>query len=67
MLRLNRTSETLDGSYINTSDGAVKHLFEDVNHPYHNWNYRQLAVLEEGRELIYWSEKNGWGQLYLYD
>ena len=67
MVRLNRTSDTLDVSYINTSDGSIKFLFEDVNHPYHNWNYRQLAVLNEGKELIYWSEKNGWGQLYLYD
>ena len=67
MVRLNRTSDTLDVSYVNTSDGSIKFLFEEVNHPYHNWNYRQLAVLNEGNELIYWSEKNGWGQLYLYD
>ena len=67
MIRLNRTSDTLDVSYVNTSDGSVKFLFEEANYPYHNWNYRQLAVLNEGKELIYWSEKNGWGQLYLYD
>jgi len=53
MVRLNRTSDTLDVSYINTSDGSIKFLFEEVNHPYHNWNYRQLAVLNEGKELIY--------------
>ena len=67
MIRLNRTSDTLDVSYVNTSDGSINFLFEDINHPYHNWNYRQLAVINEGKELIYWSEKNGWGQLYLYD
>ncbi len=67
MVRLNRTSDTLDVSYINTYDGSINFLFEDVNHPYFNWNYRQLAVLNEGKELIYWSEKNGWGQLYFYD
>ena len=26
-----------------------------------------MAILEEGKELIWWSERNGWGQLYLYD
>ena len=67
MIRLNRSSDTLDVSYVNTSDGSVRFLFEEANYPYHNWNYRQLAVLNEGKELIYWSEKNGWGQLYLYD
>ena len=45
MIRLNRTSDTLDVSYVDTSDGSVKFLFEEANYPYHNWNYRQLAVL----------------------
>ena len=67
MIRLNRSSDTLDVSFVNTSDGSVNFLFEESNYPYHNWNYRQLAVIDEGKELIYWSEKNGWGQLYLYD
>ena len=31
MIRLNRTSDTLDVSYINTSDGSIKFLFEEVN------------------------------------
>lgn len=67
MMRMNRTSDTLDVGYINTATGEFNELFTDVNHPYFTWNYRQLAVLNEGQELIYWSEKNGWGQLYLYD
>jgi dipeptidyl aminopeptidase/acylaminoacyl peptidase len=67
MTRMNRSSDTLDISYIDTSNGSINFLFEDVNRPYFNWNYRQLAVINEGKELIYWSEKNGWGQLYLYD
>ena len=67
MTRMNRTSDTLDISYVNTSDGSIKSLFTEVNHPYFNWNYSQLAVINEGKELIHWSEKNGWGQLYLYD
>ena len=67
MTRMNRTSDTLDVSVVNTSTGEIKELFQDVNHPYFNWSYQQLAILEEGKELIWWSERNGWGQLYLYD
>jgi len=65
--RLNRTSDTLDVAVINTTTGEVKELFMEANAPYINWNWRQLAILEEGKELIHWSERNGWGQLYLYD
>ncbi len=67
MTRMNRTSDTLDISVVNTSTGEIKELFQDVNHPYFNWSYQQLAVLNEGEELIWWSERTGWGQLYLYD
>ena len=65
--RMNRTSDTLDVVSINTNTGKVTTLFQEVNHPYFNWSYQQLAILEEGKELIWWSERNGWGQLYLYD
>lgn len=65
--RMNRTSDTLDVCVVNTMNGEVKQLFQDVNHPYFNWSYQQLAILNEGEELIWWSERSGWGQLYLYD
>ncbi len=67
MSRMNRTSDTLDVSVINTATGEVKELFTDVNHPYFNWSYQQLAILNEGQDLVWWSERTGWGQLYLYD
>lgn len=65
--RMNRTSDTLDVAMVNTTTGDVKTLFTEVNKPYFTWNWQQLAILEEGKELVYWSERNGWGQLYLYD
>ena len=35
--------------------------------PYFNNEYSKLSVLNEGNDLIWWSERTGWGQLYLYD
>ncbi|MGW8123787.1 DPP IV N-terminal domain-containing protein [Roseivirga echinicomitans] len=67
LTRMNRTSDTLDVSVINTANGDLKVLFQDVDHPYFNWDYQQLMILEEGKELIWWSERTGFGQLYLYD
>jgi dipeptidyl-peptidase 4 len=65
MTRMNRTYDTLDVVVINTSNGEVKELFTEANSPY--FDTQHLAILEEGKELIWWSERNGWGQLYLYD
>ena len=47
--------------------GAVKELSTDTNYPYFYSPNEQMAILNEGEELIWWSERNGWGQLYLYD
>lgn len=67
MTRMNRTSDSLDVVSINTNTGEVKELFTDANYPYFYSPNVQLSILNEGEELIWWSERNGWGQLYLYD
>ena len=40
-----------------------------VRKPGHTFNdeYSRLSVLNEGNDIIWWSERTGWGQLYLYD
>lgn len=67
MTRMNRTSDSLDVVSVNTNTGEVKELFTDANYPYFYSPNVQLRILNEGEELIWWSERNGWGQLYLYD
>jgi len=67
MTRMNRTSDSLDVVSVNTNTGEVKELFTDTNYPYFYSPNTQLSILNEGEELIWWSERNGWGQLYLYD
>ena len=67
MTRMNRTSDSLDVVSVNTNTGEVKELFTDTNYPYFYSPNTQLSILNEGEDLIWWSERNGWGQLYLYD
>jgi dipeptidyl aminopeptidase/acylaminoacyl peptidase len=42
-------------------------LFNEKIYPYFNDQYDQLSVLNEGNDIIWRSERTGWGQLYLYD
>lgn len=65
LTRLNRTNDTINISVVNTSTGELKELFTEANYPY--FYDTQLAILNEGEELIWFSERTGWGQLYLYD
>lgn len=67
ILRRDRTWSKIDVLKANTSTGEVEVLFSEESKPYFNTRYAQLAIINEGEEYIWWSERTGWGQLYRYD
>lgn len=66
-IRKDRILKHLDACMVNTNTGAVSVLFSEETWPYFNNEYSRLSVLNEGGDIIWWSERNGWGQLYHYD
>jgi dipeptidyl aminopeptidase/acylaminoacyl peptidase len=66
-IRKDRLLKNLDVCLVNTETGAVSVLFSEESYPYFNNEYSRLSVLNEGNDLIWWSERSGWGQLYHYD
>ncbi len=48
-----------------TASGEVKVLVEERMNTY--VEYQPLRLLGGGRELVWWSERDGWGHYYLYD
>jgi dipeptidyl-peptidase 4 len=66
-IRRDRTWSKIDLCEVNTTTGDLRVLISEESKPYFNTRYAQLAVIEEGKELIWWSERDGWGHLYLYD
>jgi dipeptidyl aminopeptidase/acylaminoacyl peptidase len=67
VLRRTRTWDEIDVLKANTSTGEVGVLWSETSKPYFNTRYAQLAIINEGEEYIWWSERTGWGQLYRYD
>ncbi|MFP8488012.1 DPP IV N-terminal domain-containing protein [Gracilimonas sp. Q87] len=67
ILRRDRTWSKIDVLKANTGSGEVEVLFSEESKPYFNTRYAQLAIINEGEEFIWWSERTGWGQLYRYD
>jgi dipeptidyl-peptidase-4 len=67
VLRKDRPLKKLDICLVNAETGAVSLLFSEETWPYFNDDYTRLSVLNEGNDIIWWSERTGWGQLYLYD
>jgi len=67
LIRKDRPLKNLDVCLVNAETGSVSVLFSEQTWPYFNDEYANLSVLNEGKDIIWWSERTGWGQLYLYD
>lgn len=67
ILRRTRTWDEIDVVKANTATGETEVLWSEKSEPYFNTRYAQLAIINEGEQYLWWSERTGWGQLYRYD
>jgi dipeptidyl-peptidase-4 len=63
--RLSRDEHKLDVCVADTATGEVKPLIEERMNVY--IDTKPLRLLNNGTEMIHWSERDGWGHYYLYD
>lgn len=67
LLRINRTRDTLELVRINALDRKTDVLISEPCPPHLNEQLFGWHLLEEGREILWWSERSGKGRWYLYD
>ncbi len=63
--RTSRDLKRIDICYADSATGKVKVLIEERLNTY--VETRPLGFIANGKELIHWSERDGWGHFYLYD
>jgi dipeptidyl-peptidase-4 len=63
--RLSRDMHRLDVCVANTETGEVKTLIEERLNTY--IESKPLRLINNGQELVFWSERDGWGHYYLFD
>jgi dipeptidyl-peptidase-4 len=63
--RLSRDQHRLDVCVADTATGEVKPLIEERLNTY--VESKPLRLVNNGAELVFWSERDGWGHFYLYD
>jgi dipeptidyl-peptidase 4 len=62
--RLSRDMKRLDVCAADTATGEVKPLIQERMNVY--IESKPLKVINSGSELVFWSERDGWGHYYLY-
>ena len=67
LLRISRTCDTLDLCRIDVTDRSVKTLISEVCKPHYNEQLFSYHVINDGKEILWWSDRTGKGRWYLYD
>lgn len=63
--RTSRDLHRIDVCEVAVNDTSAKILIQERLNTY--VEVRRLGLVDEGRELIEWSERDGWAHFYLYD
>ena len=66
-LRKKRTCDEIDFCKVDLKTGEVKVLINEISKPYFNNDFFHLSLLNEGKDIIWWSERTGHGHFYHYD
>lgn len=65
--RKKRTRDELEVCAVNTETGEVRVVIHEKGKPYLNDELYSIAYLNDASEILWWSERSGWGNYYLYD
>ena len=63
--RTSRDLKKIDQCIVDINTGAVKTLIEESLNT--SIEIRKPGLVNKGKEIIEWSERDGWGHFYLYD
>jgi dipeptidyl aminopeptidase/acylaminoacyl peptidase len=63
--RLSRDQKRYDVCIADAATGEVRTIVEERSNSY--IESRPLRLVNNGQDLVFWSERDGWGHYYLYD
>ncbi len=63
--RTSRDLKKIDQCVVDVTTGTVKTLIEERLNTY--VEIKRLGIVNDGKEFIEWSERDGWAHFYLYD
>jgi len=65
-LRKKRTRDEVELCTVNMQTGAVRVIINEVSKPYINDELFNVSVVNKGKDILWWSDRSGWGHYYHY-
>lgn len=67
LLRKKRTRDEMELCAVNINTGALRIVIHEVSKPFINTDLFNVSILNQGKDIIWWSDRSGWGQYYHYN
>lgn len=65
--RESRTCDKMDLCRVDTRTGEVFEVISETSSPYFTEQLFDCRILNGGNDILWWSERTGWGHYYLYN
>ena len=65
--RKSRTCNQMDLCRVDVNTGEVFEVIHEVCDPHFTEQLFECRILNGGEDIVWWSERSGWGQYYLYN
>ena len=65
--RKSRTCDEMDLCRVDTRTGEVFEIIHECCEPHFTEQLFECRILNGGEDILWWSERSGWGQYYLYN
>lgn len=66
-LRKKRTCDEIELCAGNMTTGDVRVIIQEVSKPYINDDLFNVSIFNSGKDIVWWSDRTGWGHYYLYN
>lgn len=66
-MRRSRSVDTLELCHVDVQTGKVRTLITEISKPHLNINEMNYRLVNDGQNIIWWSDRTGRGNYYLYD
>lgn len=67
LLRRKRSRDEMELCAVNIRTGILRVVIHEVSKPFINEDLFNVSVINHGRNILWWSDRTGWGHYYLYD
>lgn len=67
LLRKKRSREEMELCAVDLTTGSLRVVISELSKPFINQDLFNVSVLNKGKDILWWSDRTGWGQYYHYD